>query len=237
MSNNYPMRGGKNTLWEGGTRGVAAVRGPRVAKGIISYAKMHATDWLPTLLHYASGDPDYLKHHTPAGEPPFELGDGQDVMATLEKGEEVREELLLECHKDTDQDQVHGNALIMGDWKVVKLGSVHPSMEAGWHPPPGQDVNKMHYQLPCSIKEQPGEPPKDECVHDFCLFNVSADPCEYHNLATKHPEVAQRLTKRLTAFQATAVPPLEPEGCTPVITQGAWRPCDSPNPNGTVVPV
>lgn len=61
-SNNYPMRGGKNTLWEGGTRVVAAVRGAGIhpkAVGSVSYAPVHATDWLPTLLRYASGREDW----------------------------------------------------------------------------------------------------------------------------------------------------------------------------------
>ena len=32
----------------------------------------------------------------------------------------------------------------------------------------------------------------------------------------------------LTA-QATAVAPVEPEGCDPIIVRGAWRPCDAPD--------
>ena len=42
-SNNFPMRGGKNTLWEGGTRVVAAVRGP-----IVGAAMVGRRDHLPS---------------------------------------------------------------------------------------------------------------------------------------------------------------------------------------------
>jgi arylsulfatase A-like enzyme len=235
QSNNYPMRGGKNTLWEGGTRGVAAVRGPGIARGVVSYAKMHATDWLPTLLHYASGDPAYFEGHVPRGEPPYLLGDGQDVLATLATGREVRREVVLECHAP-EQDQAHGNALIVGDWKILRLGHEHPANEFGWHPPPGQNPHTTRYQLPCNIQEQPSTPPdQTECTGEYCLFNVTADPCEYRDLAGQHPDIVARLVKRLAAFQATAVPAIKPEGCNPVITDGAWRPCDSPNPNGTSI--
>ena len=55
-SSNYPLRGGKNTLWEGGTRVNGIVRGAGVTKGgYTSYEKIHATDWLPTLVGMASG--------------------------------------------------------------------------------------------------------------------------------------------------------------------------------------
>jgi hypothetical protein len=41
--------------------------------------------------------------------------------------------------------------------------------------------------------------------------------------------VVEKMTTRLKAYQATAVPPVKPEGCQPVIDkQDAWRPCDSP---------
>ena len=52
VGNNYPLRGMKVLLWEGGIRGVSWVRGstafPVVAGGHTSQL-MHSTDWLPTL--------------------------------------------------------------------------------------------------------------------------------------------------------------------------------------------
>ena len=41
-----------------------------------------------------------------------------------------------------------------------------------------------------------------------------------------------KLTARLAQLQATAVPPVGPEGCLPVVVDGAWRPCDVPSPFG-----
>lgn len=41
--------------------------------------------------------------------------------------------------------------------------------------------------------------------------------------------VVDKMVTRLKDYQATAVPPVRPEGCNPVIDErDAWRPCDSP---------
>ena len=56
-SNNWPLRGGKNTLYEGGTRVVGLLKAPGVAKSSESRAKLHAVDWFPTLYRFAGGGP------------------------------------------------------------------------------------------------------------------------------------------------------------------------------------
>ena len=49
------------TLWEGGTRAAALLHGPMLARpGTISRALVHVTDWLPTLVRAAGGDPATL---------------------------------------------------------------------------------------------------------------------------------------------------------------------------------
>lgn len=231
-SSNYPMRGGKYTLWEGGTRVVGAVRGPGLAPalaGTVSNLKIHATDWLPTLVHAASGDSHWFRNNMPSNEPPLLLGDGQDIWDSLRFGRAVREEFILECHPH-DQD-LHGSALVQGDWKLLKIGIVHGQNQEGWYAPPGQDPKTTSYQLPCDIARQPAAPTPFQCQADFCLFNVTADPCEYNDLATQHPDVVKALVARLREYQATAVPIVKGEGCDPVVVEGAWRPCDAPHPD------
>ncbi len=53
-SNNWPLRGGKHTLWEGGHRVSAFVWGKMLQKtGYTNSEMIHATDWFPTFLHIA----------------------------------------------------------------------------------------------------------------------------------------------------------------------------------------
>ena len=51
MACNWPLRGVKNTLWEGGVRGTALAWSPTIQNpGRTSDALMHVTDWMPTIL-------------------------------------------------------------------------------------------------------------------------------------------------------------------------------------------
>jgi len=57
--NNYPLRGWKGSLWEGGMHGVGFLHSkllnPAVV-GSISPGLIHVTDWFPTLVKLANGN-------------------------------------------------------------------------------------------------------------------------------------------------------------------------------------
>ncbi|XP_037075366.1 arylsulfatase I-like [Pollicipes pollicipes] len=55
-ASNWPLRGGKYTLWEGGVRGTGLVWSPRLPRRSRPLSRaVHVTDWLPTLYEAAGG--------------------------------------------------------------------------------------------------------------------------------------------------------------------------------------
>ena len=60
-----------------------------------------------------------------------------------------------------------------------------------------------------------------------CLFDVVKDPCEYHNIASEHPEVVKEMEKRLAVYSKSMVAPrnqkFDPQS-SPKLHGGAWVP-------------
>lgn len=123
---NWPLRGVKNTVWEGGVRGVGFVNSPLF--GNTSYVSdnfFHVTDWLPTLYSAAGGDPSTLPKQ-----------DGFDMFKMLKyNGPAVRKEVLHNI------DPVNGFAAVrVGDFKLVE-GHISDN-DNGWYPPPNYHLSK-----------------------------------------------------------------------------------------------
>ena len=116
-SRNYPLRGGKHSIWEGGTRGTAFVHSasrallPDMARrGIESNNLMHASDWFPTLCRVASLRCDDL---------PFDGSDQWDAIAS--GAPSPRQEVLYGRHDDApEKSSPYDDAIRDADgWKLI----------------------------------------------------------------------------------------------------------------------
>jgi len=247
QSSNYPLRGGKFTLWQGGVKATALVAGPGVPAGSVVDAPVHVTDWLPTLVAAATGGGDF-RQWAPPGEPPYQEGDGVDVWDTVTGAARApqRKWVLLEVGAGFPAPALHGHGLIVGDMKLVAVTNrSNNPLSDGWFPPPGQDVNATPYTTRCGAPLRNGTAAKP-CVTNraapaLCLFNLTADPCEYNDVSEQFPDVLKNMSALLGSLALTATHNNSwPSGCLPAMLPVSfpdgskpahwWLPCDAPAP-------
>ena len=113
VTSNGPLRAGKGTVYEGGTRVCACVSWQgQIQPGTSIAQPLHMVDWYPTLVKLAGG----------SLEQPLAL-DGRDMLAVLTQGKaSPHEEILLNTSP-------RAGAIRVGDWKLVVNGSVDTSDE------------------------------------------------------------------------------------------------------------
>ncbi|KAI1287607.1 Arylsulfatase B [Halotydeus destructor] len=213
---NWPLRGTKYTLWEGGIRGVSFVWSSQLRKpGFVYDGLAHVSDWLPTINEAVGGK---------ASDLPVDLY-GHSLWPYLVNGQtgSVRDTLL---HNIDDIWRVY--AIRQGNLKLVS-GSFEDGRFDGWFMPPGVDgqefedhevnseslvsqvLKKQGYNRPairlslnCSSTVVRQCDPK---AGDICLFDIDKDPCERDNIAKLYPEKTIELQRVLQLYNNTAVKP------------------------------
>ena len=192
--NNWPLKGWKGTLWEGGMRGVGLVYSELLEnRGQISSEMIHVTDWFPTIVNLAGG--------SVAGLPL----DGYDIWDTLSRGKpSPRKEILHNIDPmDTHWDPTPGKykhcrqaAIRVGDWKLLTGCPGNGS----WVPPPES-----------SYHNKPGVVNVFDNINSTFLFNIREDPEERNELSSAFPEMVSLLMKKLKEYNSTAVPVRYPD--------------------------
>lgn len=130
-ASNFPLRGVKNTLWEGGVRGAGFIWSPLLrSQQRVSNQMIQISDWLPTLLDAAGGDLSLLKKI-----------DGLSMWDALSENQpSPRSEILHNI------DNIWGSSSIMVDkWKLV-VGTNYQGQWDGWYGPEG-DRNVSSYPI------------------------------------------------------------------------------------------
>lgn len=224
---NWPLRGRKWSLWEGGIRGVGFVASPLLKRpGSISRELIHISDWLPTLVGLAGGSTN--------GTKPL---DGFNVWNSISKGfASPRLELLhnidplyndiAPCPGTRRQltlaQVVSGGsransgfnvsfhaAIRSSNWKLL---TGYPGCDI-WFPRPGHNSSESR-------------PSAVDPLKPVMLFDVEKDPEERNELSAQFPSVVEYLLSRLHQHQKSALPinfPPDDPKCDPGPT-GAWGP-------------
>lgn len=206
--NNWPLRGWKISLWEGGVRAVGFIHSellPQDVRGTISKQLMDISDWLPTLVHGVAG----------LSLDGLEL-DGFDMWDALRFSKESpRSELLHNIDPWPDEPLEFSrditSAIRVGDWKLL-TGS--PGANDGeWVPPPDSGISVS--------------PPSRLPGKNVWLFNITADPSEKVELSSQHPEVVDQLIEKLAMYYKSSVPsnfPNQTLSADPALHNDLWEP-------------
>jgi arylsulfatase A-like enzyme len=176
---NGPLRAGKGTLYEGGTR-VAALANwkGKIPSETIVNEPMHMVDWYPTLLKLAGV----------STKQPLKL-DGLDIWPTITQGKPTpHAEILLNSIPNS-------GAIRMGDWKLVINGNIGANdLDAAKRSASTKKTAKKNAQVV-----------SDETMTE--LFNLAQDPFEKTNLADENPNKVSELKAKLDAYAREAIPP------------------------------
>lgn len=184
-SSNYPKRGGKCTVWDGGTTGDGLLSGPALAKLGLEGGKrfphlFHVVDWLPTLAEMTRVVPRQ-----------FDELDGKSQWAILtgQTDQPARNQLFVGYVQNDATNQWYGPAVRVGNWKLIQGRSGGPDADTSdppgtKDPVPGGFVNSS-----------------------YLLFDLSKDPGEDNDLASAYPETVERLRYALELYQQSYVAP------------------------------
>ena len=190
---NYPFRGWKSSLWEGGLRVPAFISShllPKEVHGTTNDQLFSIVDWLPTLASLGGAS---TKRNKPL--------DGINIWPNIQgstntpgAGTEIRNELLL---------------------------SLNPLCEGGSRVPPQAAIRVGQYKLMTwcydiegilgANRTGPVNAPAGTLDYDQgpVLYNLDLDPSEANNIAQANPEVVAHLLERLKAHAE------DPENVTP----------------------
>ena len=205
-ANNYPLRGGKLTDWQGGIRVNAFVSGgylPEKMRGQKTEGYIHLADWYATFCAIAGVDPTD-ERAAKAKLPPIDSMN----MWPLISGQTT----------DSPRQDIPAshNTLISGNYKIL-TGNID---QAGWTGP----------QYPNTTNPAGGIKAIEHCGDTGCLFNIMEDPEERVNLAEKEPDTLKMMQQKLAKYQATYFNPERgrawPGACTTAINTygGFWGP-------------
>jgi arylsulfatase A-like enzyme len=136
VTSNGPLRAGKGTVYEGGTRVCACVAWEgHIKPGTAVAQPLHIVDWYPTLLKLAGAS---VNQKLPL--------DGRDIWPVLTQGKpSPHDEILLNTSP-------RAGAIRVGDWKLVINGATGTSEEDDESPAPARRKKAARQNQPQKVE-------------------------------------------------------------------------------------
>jgi arylsulfatase A-like enzyme len=186
---NYPLRGSKGSLFEGGVRVPAFIYSPLLGHSIDSTATasktqlrglVHVSDWLPTLMS-AVGRSDLLEDTLLDGIDQWDWISQTSEGSVTPTDTAPRTEILYNIDPTTGIA-----ALRTGDWKLI----LNSTSYIGWF-----DGDTWGTEF-CVLNPTNSE----------MLFNLGDDECEHVDVASEYPEIVTKMKQTLAQFVQMAEP-------------------------------
>eukprot|EP00041_Stephanoeca_diplocostata_P036965 m.1375855 g.1375855 ORF g.1375855 m.1375855 type:complete len:654 (+) comp24961_c0_seq4:97-2058(+) len=210
---NYPLKGGKGSDWEGGTRVATFVAGgflPRAQAGKEHDGLMYICDWHATICDLAGVDPT-------AGEPNAVAPlDGISAWPWIsgqqphsDRHEIVYSHRMFEnasipdkvCHRIKTSSGVRcaAGAIQIDGWKLI-VGPIPQASWFGWFSPNiSSPINKSS-PIVRDTTCLPGAP---------CLYNLNASMTEHEDVADQNPDVLAAMLRRFDELAEEYHPPIK----------------------------
>ncbi|XP_059216635.1 arylsulfatase B [Stomoxys calcitrans] len=248
-ASNYPLRGQKNSPWEGGLRSSAAIWSTQLEKlGTIWKQKIYIGDLLPTLAAAAKIhlDLEALKI------------DGLNLWPSLRYGyESVEREIMHNI-----DDIFHYEVYAKGKWKFINGTTLEGKFDGWLGTRPANDSNQIdprfenyedlvkHSRVWKYLHIITGDKPIQllehrqhsviKCLYQNtsegvtcnpleapCLFDLDTDPCEQNNLYEKYKNstIFSNIMERIEYFRNNAHPIMNKPAdyrCNPANFNGEW---------------
>jgi arylsulfatase B len=206
--NNYPMKGGKMSDWQGGIRGSAFVSGgyiPISKRGTLSKDLIHISDWYRTFSSIAGVDPTDHK-----SGPNLPSVDGLDLTNIIFSNSSIRSnDRELHISESTLIKQFG-----IGTYKLI----TGVQAMSGWTGPQyPNNTGPMPTYIPLSWNHdcKTGE-----------LYDIMNDPTEHHNIALSQPSILKEMQQRLDELNRNNYMPLrghpDPKACVQAKKVGGY---------------
>jgi len=220
-ANNWPLRGGKFSNWEGGIRAPGFISGgalPVKARGTRASGLAAVWDFHATIVDVAGGEL-FDARAAAAGLPPVD-GVSHWSYWSGQTSEPPRTELAIgavlgSSHGTAKHPQTTLEGLIQGRHKVL-IGSFDEAVLTGpLFPNKSTDASMWDTTVDCSTG---------------CLYDLDADPTESVDLASEQPELLQNMLARIREINRTVFSPdrgvSDPLACEKALGDngGYWGP-------------